>query len=67
LNRLVLTELSGAAAQHYRIAARRLKKTRTLAAGSACSAEVDAFIAELREANRRRPRLQLEFHRAGLP
>ncbi|MGH3267217.1 MAG: hypothetical protein ACRDNS_35140 [Trebonia sp.] len=29
--------------------------------------EVDWFIAELREANRRRPRLQQEFDRAGLP
>ena len=38
-----------------------------LAAGSEHDAEVDWFIAELRETNRRRPRLQQEFDRAGLP
>jgi hypothetical protein len=67
LNRLVLSELVEAGAQHYQIAARRLKKMRKLAAGSVHAAEVDDFIAELREANRRRPRLQQEFDRAGLP
>ena len=67
LNRLVLSELVETGAQHYQIAARRLKKMRRLAAGSECAAEVDWFIAELREANRRRPRLQQEFDRAGLP
>jgi tetratricopeptide (TPR) repeat protein len=67
LNRLVLRELVETGAQHYQIAARRLKKMRKLAAGSEYAAEVDQFIAELREANRRRPRLQQEFDRAGLP
>lgn len=67
LNRLVLTELVESGAQHYRIAARRLKKMRSLAAGTEHAIEVDQFIAELREANRRRPRLQQEFDRAGLP
>lgn len=67
LNRLVLSELVETGAQHYRVAARRLKKMRTLAAGTAHEAEVDHFIAELRETNRRRPRLQQEFDRAGLP
>jgi tetratricopeptide (TPR) repeat protein len=67
LNRLVLTELVESGAQHYQIAARRLKKMRKLAAGSEHEAEVDSFIAELRETNRRRPRLQQEFDRAGLP
>jgi tetratricopeptide (TPR) repeat protein len=67
LNRLVLTELVETGAQHYQIAARRLKKMRKLAAGSEHEAEVDWFIAELRETNRRRPRLQQEFDRAGLP
>ena len=67
LNRLVLSELVETGAQHYQIAARRLKKMRKLAAGSEHEAEVDWFIAELREANRRRPRLQQEFDRAGLP
>jgi hypothetical protein len=67
LNRLVLSELVETGAQHYQFAARRLKKMRKLAAGSEHEAEVDWFIAELREANRRRPRLQQEFDRAGLP
>lgn len=40
---------------------------RKLAAGSPEEAEVAEFIADLRERNRRRPRLQLEFDRAGLP
>jgi hypothetical protein len=67
LNRLVLSELVETGAQHYQIAARRLKKMRKLAAGSEHEAEVDWFVAELREANRHRPRLQQEFDRAGLP
>jgi tetratricopeptide (TPR) repeat protein len=67
LNRLVLSELVETGAQHYQIAARRLKRMRTLAAGSEYATEIDQFIAELREANRRRPRLQQEFDRAGLP
>ena len=50
LNRLVLRELVETGAQHYQIAARRLKKMRKLAAGSEYSAEIDQFIAELREA-----------------
>ena len=66
LNRLVLSELVETGAQHYQIAARRLKKMRKLAAGTEHEAEVDWFIAELRETNRRRPRLQQEFDRAGL-
>ncbi len=65
--RLVERELADADARHYRGAARRLKKMRKLAAGSSESAEVDEFIGDLRERYRRRPRLQLEFDRAGLP
>ena len=42
-------------------------ENRALAAGSEYAPEIDHFIAELREANRRRPRLQQEFDRAGLP
>jgi hypothetical protein len=38
-----------------------------LAAGSAHAAKVDDLIADLRETHRRRPRLQQEFDRAGLP
>jgi hypothetical protein len=65
--RLVERELADADARHYRGAAWRLKKMRNLAAGSSESAEVDEFIGDLRERYRRRPRLQLEFDRAGLP
>lgn len=65
--RLVERELADADARHYRSAARRLKKMRKLAAASSESAEVDEFIGDLRERYRRRPRLQLEFDRAGLP
>lgn len=65
--RLVENELVEAGAQHYRLAARRLAKMRKLAAGSDQAVEVDGLIAELREIHRRRPRLQQEFDRAGLP
>ena len=67
LTRLVDNELTEADAQHYRIAASRLAKMRKLATGSSEAAGVDELIAELRETNRRRPRLQQEFDRAGLP
>lgn len=67
LTRLVENELTEAGAQHYRIAARRLAKMRKLAAGSDRTVEVDEFIGQLRETHRRRPRLQQEFDRAGLP
>lgn len=65
--RLVENVLVATGAQHYRLAARRLATMRKLSAGLPVSAEVDAFIAELRETHRRRPRLQQEFTRAGLP
>ena len=65
--RLVENELVEAGAQHYRLAARRLAKMRKLAAGSAIAVEVDELIAELRGTHHRRPRLQQEFDRAGLP
>jgi hypothetical protein len=64
---LVEGELAEADAKNYRSAARRLKKMRKLAAGSSESAEVDELIADLRDRYRRRPRLQQEFDRAGLP
>jgi len=64
---LVDNQLTQAGAQHYRIAARRLAKMRKLASGSAEAAGVDELIADLRETHRRRPRLQQEFDRAGLP
>ena len=65
--RLVENELVEAGAQHYRLAARRLATMRRLAAGTEHQADVDDVIAELRETHRRRPRLQQEFDRAGLP
>ena len=65
--RLVENALVEASAQHYRLAARRLAKMRKLAAGSEKAGDVDALIADLRETHRRRPRLQQEFDRAGLP
>ena len=65
--RLVESELTDANAQRYRTAARRLAKMRKLAAGSANATEVDHLIADLRRAHHRRPRLQQEFDRAGLP
>lgn len=67
LRRLVERELTQAGAQRYRAAARRLVRMRQLAADSDEAADVARFIAELRETHRRRPRLQQEFDRAGLP
>lgn len=67
LTRLVESELVEAGAQHYRIAARRLATMRKLAAGSDKAADVDQLVATIRETHRRRPRLQQEFDRAGLP
>ncbi|GAA4416433.1 hypothetical protein GCM10023169_11310 [Georgenia halophila] len=65
--RLVEKELANAGAQYYRLAARRLGKMRKLAAGTEHAADVDDLIARLRETHQRRPRLQQEFDRAGLP
>lgn len=65
--RLVEHELVEAGAQHYRLAARRLASMRKLAAGSDKLGAVDDLIADLRETHRRRPRLQQEFDRVGLP
>ncbi|HSA39412.1 MAG TPA: hypothetical protein P5061_02090 [Mycobacterium sp.] len=65
--RLVDGALVSADAQQYRRAARRLAKMRKIAAAADQSAAVDDYVAELREAHRRRPRLQQEFDRAGLP
>lgn len=65
--RLVRTELSNTGAEHYRRAGRRLARMRSLVAGTLSAALVDALIADLREEHKRRPRLQQEFTRAGLP
>ena len=67
LRRLVEREVTHADAQRYRAAARRLARMRQIAAGSDEAAGVAQFVAELRETHRRRPRLQQEFDRAGLP
>jgi hypothetical protein len=66
-SRLVHRELETANAQNYRYAARRLARMRKLAHGTDMAGEVDALVADLRETQRRRPRLQQEFTRAGLP
>ncbi len=67
LTDLVVNELTEAGARHYQVAARRLKRMRQLAAGTDQQLEIDRLILELRETHRRRPRLQCEFDRAGLP
>ena len=65
--RLVRNELSNTGAEHYRRAARRLARMRKLVAATRSAAQVDSLIAGLREENKRRPWLQHEFTRAGLP
>lgn len=65
--RLAVGYLARADARNYRLAARRLARMRTLAAGSPLATEVDDLIAQLRLEHRRRPRLQQEFTRADLP
>jgi hypothetical protein len=64
---LVVSGLQAADARVYRDQARRLAKMRRLAATIGADAEVDALIAQLRDTHKRRPRLQQEFDRAGLP
>jgi multidrug efflux pump subunit AcrA (membrane-fusion protein) len=65
--RLVEKDLVQTDAQRYRLAARRLAQMRKIATGTSTAGQVDAFIKELRETHRHRPRLQQEFDRAGLP
>ncbi len=67
LERLVRGDLVDADAKRYRAAAVRLERMRAIAAGTEHAAEVDDLVAELRQNNRHRPRLQQEFDRAGLP
>ncbi|MDO3648583.1 hypothetical protein [Nocardia mangyaensis] len=64
---LVTAELAHTGVRHYQVAARYLRRMRALAAGTPQAAEVDHLIGELREKHRRRPRLQQEFDRVGLP
>lgn len=59
--------LVAADARAYRHGARTLARVRDLAAGTEREGEVADLITELRETHRRRPRLQKEFDRAGLP
>ncbi|WP_017936140.1 DUF6880 family protein [Nocardioides sp. Iso805N] len=65
--RLVRNTLTNTGAEHYRRAAVRLARMRTLAADTTEAANVDELITELREEHKRRPRLQQEFTRVGLP
>lgn len=66
LEQLARGDLVEADAKWYRTAAVRLDRMRAITAGTDHAAEVDDLIAELRQANRHRPRLQQEFDRAGL-
>lgn len=65
--RLVEHDLVAADAQRYRRAALRLARMRRLAAATDASVEIDELVAARRETHRRRPRLQQELDRAGLP
>lgn len=65
---LVEGTLTKADAKAYRNAARRLQLMRRLAAHDPeAIAMVNKLVADLREEHRRRPRLQQEFDRVGLP
>jgi tetratricopeptide (TPR) repeat protein len=64
---LVENALQVANTRRYRRVARRLATMRKLAAGTEQAAQVDQFIAQLRETYRRRTRLQYELNLAGLP
>jgi hypothetical protein len=66
-SQLVEELLLDAGAQNYQRAAKRLRTMRVLSADTSHSLDVDAFIAQLRETHRRRPRLLQEFDRAHLP
>lgn len=65
--RLVEHDLEHAGAQHYQHAAHRLVRMRRIATNTGHLAEIDAYIAALRDLHRRRPRLQHEFDKARLP
>jgi tetratricopeptide (TPR) repeat protein len=67
LEQLARGDLVEANAKGYRAAAVRLDRMRAIATGTGHAGEVDELIAELRQANRHRPRLQQEFDRVGLP
>jgi hypothetical protein len=67
LTGLVRADLVDTDARAYKHAARRLRRMRRLVAGTDKATEVDDLITSLREEHRRRPRLQQEFDRVGLP
>lgn len=67
LQAIVENALLVAKPQRYKVAARHLKRMRMLARDTDRASDVDAFIAALRGEHSRRPRLQTEFDRAGLP
>ncbi|QAY73719.1 hypothetical protein ET445_10550 [Agromyces protaetiae] len=60
-------ELQHSGLQHYRSAAVRLEHLRKLTNGTEHAADIDEFIADLRLANKRCPRLQQELDRVRLP
>ncbi|MFE1592358.1 hypothetical protein [Nocardia sp. NPDC058705] len=64
---MATAELAYTDVRHYQVGARYLRRMRALAAGTERAVEVDALIGELRATHNRRPRLQQEFDRAGLP
>ena len=64
---LIERELTDTDPRHYRTPRGGSRRCASSLRGARESAEVDELIAELRERYRRRPRLQLEFDRAGLP
>lgn len=65
--RHVMAHLEHSDAQHYRAAARTLAHLRALTRGTDQADSIDNLIADLRDLHRRRPRLQREFNREGLP
>lgn len=67
LEQLARGDLVEADAKRYRAAAVRLDRMRAIAAGTDHAGDVDDLIAQLRQANRHRPRLQQEFDRVGMP
>ena len=66
MRELVEGDLEVANAHNYGVAARRLVDMRRCAHAAGTAEEFEAYVAELREAHRNRPRLQKEFTRAGL-
>lgn len=66
LVRLAKDELVDAGVQHYRVAANLLRSAQTFAGQAGLRDEFDDVVRDIREANRRRPRLKDEFDAARL-